>query len=160
MRENTDHLRLAGAGEAAQSAALDLGLHHRDQLFDVGIVELSACGHIGAAGIAVGLALFGPKLIQTVGTEITELDRTRAFCVALAAAITVIVASQLGLPVCSTHIAVGGVFGVGFFREYFTARRARVRRYNPGKGSNNNNGEIRRRRKLVRRAHLFGWQLR
>jgi PiT family inorganic phosphate transporter len=73
---------------------------------------------VGGIGIAVGLALFGPKLIKTVGSEITELDKTRAFCVAMAAAITVIVASQLGLPVSSTHIAVGGIFGVGFLREY------------------------------------------
>ncbi|GAB3481314.1 inorganic phosphate transporter [Marinomonas epiphytica] len=73
---------------------------------------------VGALGIAVGLALFGPKLIKTVGTEITELDQTRAYCIAMAAAITVIIASQLGLPVSSTHIAVGGVFGVGFLREY------------------------------------------
>ncbi len=80
---------------------------------------------VGAVGIAVGLALFGPKLIQTVGSEITELDRTRAFCVALAAAITVILASQLGLPVSSTHIAVGGVFGVGFLREYLKVSYAR-----------------------------------
>jgi PiT family inorganic phosphate transporter len=73
---------------------------------------------VGAVGIAVGLALFGPKLIQTVGSEITELDQMRAFSIAMAAAITVIIASQLGLPVSSTHIAVGGVFGVGFLREY------------------------------------------
>jgi PiT family inorganic phosphate transporter len=72
---------------------------------------------IGAVGIAIGLALYGPKLIHTVGSEITELDKTRAFCVAMAAAITVIIASQLGLPVSSTHIAVGGIFGVGFLRE-------------------------------------------
>jgi PiT family inorganic phosphate transporter len=73
---------------------------------------------IGAFGIVVGLALYGPKLIKTVGYEITELNKMRAFCVAMAAAITVIIASQLGLPVSSTHIAVGGVFGVGFLREY------------------------------------------
>ncbi len=73
---------------------------------------------VGGIGIAFGLALFGPKLIKTVGSEITELDKTRAFCVAMAAAITVIIASQLGLPVSSTHIAVGGIFGVGFLREY------------------------------------------
>lgn len=76
---------------------------------------------VGAIGIALGLALYGPKLIRTVGTEITELDKMRAFCVALAAAITVIIATQLGLPVSSTHIAVGGVFGVGFLREYLEA---------------------------------------
>ncbi len=73
---------------------------------------------VGALGISLGLALYGPKLIKKVGSEITELDQIRAFCVALAAAITVIVASALGLPVSSTHIAVGGVFGVGFLREY------------------------------------------
>jgi len=73
---------------------------------------------VGALGIAFGLALYGPKLIHTVGSEITELDKTRAFCIAMAAAITVIIASQLGLPVSSTHIAVGGIFGVGFLREY------------------------------------------
>lgn len=73
---------------------------------------------VGAMGIALGLALYGPKLIRTVGSEITELDKMRAFCVAMAAAITVIIASQLGLPVSSTHIAVGAVFGVGFLREY------------------------------------------
>jgi len=73
---------------------------------------------VGAIGIATGLALYGPKLIRTVGSEITELDQMRAFSVAMAASITVIIASQLGLPVSSTHIAVGGIFGVGFLREY------------------------------------------
>ena len=73
---------------------------------------------VGALGIALGLALYGPKLIRTVGSEITELDQMRAFSVAMAASITVIIASQLGLPVSSTHIAIGGIFGVGFLREY------------------------------------------
>ncbi len=81
---------------------------------------------VGALGISIGLALYGPKLIRTVGSEITELDRMRAFCIAMAAAITVIVASQLGLPVSSTHIAVGGVFGVGFLREYLKVSYARM----------------------------------
>ena len=73
---------------------------------------------VGALGIALGLALYGPKLIKTVGSEITELDQMRAFSIAMAASITVIIASQLGLPVSSTHIAIGGVFGVGFLREW------------------------------------------
>ncbi len=76
---------------------------------------------IGAAGISLGLALYGPRLIRTVGSEITELNKTRAFCIAMAASVTVIIASQFGLPVSSTHIAVGGVFGVGFLREYLKA---------------------------------------
>lgn len=81
---------------------------------------------VGALGISLGLALYGPKLIRTVGSEITELDRMRAFCIAMVAAITVIVASQLGLPVSSTHIAVGGVFGVGFLREQLKVRYAQM----------------------------------
>ena len=80
---------------------------------------------VGAIGIALGLALYGPKLIRTVGSEITELDQSRAFCIAMAAAITVIIATQFGLPVSSTHIAVGAVFGVGFLREYLKASHAK-----------------------------------
>jgi len=80
---------------------------------------------VGALGIAIGLGLYGPKLIRTVGSEITELDQMRAFSVAMAAAITVIIASQLGLPVSSTHIAVGGIFGVGFLREYLDTTDAK-----------------------------------
>ena len=109
---------------------------------------------IGAFGISFGLFLFGPKLIRMVGSQITKLNPMRAYCVALSAAITVIVASWFGLPVSSTHIAVGGVFGVGFYREWDTSRRMRK-----------NSGTIpeemriapeeRRRRKLVRRSHFM-----
>ncbi len=81
----------------------------------------------GGLGIAVGLALFGPRLIRTVGSEITELDPIRAFSIMLAAAITVIIASQLGLPVSSTHIAVGAVFGVGFLREWLDSQHMKER---------------------------------
>ncbi len=73
---------------------------------------------IGAGGIAIGLALFGAKLIRTVGKQLTTLDQTRAFCICLSAAITVICASALGLPVSSTHIAIGSIFGIGFYREF------------------------------------------
>ncbi|MFN3549488.1 MAG: inorganic phosphate transporter, partial [Mesorhizobium sp.] len=84
---------------------------------------------IGAFGISFGLLLFGPKLVRMVGEQITKLNPMRAFCVALSAALTVIVASWFGLPVSSTHIAVGAVFGVGFFREWYTARSPRRRAY-------------------------------
>ncbi|PAF54232.1 inorganic phosphate transporter [Helicobacter sp. 13S00482-2] len=77
---------------------------------------------VGGLGISLGLALYGPKLIKTVGSEITELNKIRAFCIALSAALTVLVASGLGLPVSSTHIAIGAVFGVGFLREYLKKR--------------------------------------
>nr|WP_240969557.1 inorganic phosphate transporter [Sneathiella limimaris] len=120
---------------------------------------------IGAVGLSAGLFLFGPKLIKTVGDEITKMNPMRAFCVALSAGITVLIASALGLPVSSTHIAVGAVFGVGFFREWITEKRAREfrkeqqrQKINPE--SNLPEGELppesnRQKKKLVRRSHVF-----
>ena len=105
---------------------------------------------IGAVGLSVGLILFGPRLIRLVGSEITKLNAMRAWCVALAAAITVILASWLGLPVSSTHIAIGGIFGVGFFREWYAERILRKERSTAALPE-----EERARRKLVRRSHLL-----
>jgi len=117
---------------------------------------------IGAVGISIGLLLFGPKIIEIVGEKITKLDRVRAFCVALSASITVIIASTLGLPVSSTHIAVGAVFGVGFLREYVTNRGSHVQAARWGDtAAPMSEGELSRRfakshkRKLVRRRHLM-----
>jgi inorganic phosphate transporter, PiT family len=107
---------------------------------------------VGAAGLSFGLMLFGPKLIRMVGSQITKLNPMRAYCVALSAAITVIVASWLGLPVSSTHIAVGAIFGVGFYREYHAENRARKLGILKGKPVA---VEERRRRKLVRRSHFL-----
>jgi PiT family inorganic phosphate transporter len=84
---------------------------------------------IGALGISAGLLLFGPRLIRIVGSQITKLNPIRGYCVAVSAALTVILASALGLPVSSTHIAVGSVFGVGFFREFYAVNSRRRQDY-------------------------------
>ena len=117
---------------------------------------------IGAFGISLGLLLFGPRLIKLVGEQITKLNPMRAFCVALSAAFTVIVASWLGLPVSSTHIAVGAVFGVGFFREWYTRKSKRRIEYMRMKASTwdideqeERNADELRRRYLVRRSHFM-----
>jgi PiT family inorganic phosphate transporter len=115
---------------------------------------------IGAFGISLGLFLYGPKLIRKVGDQITKMNPMRAYCVALSAAITVIIASWLGLPVSSTHIAVGAVFGVGFFREYYTGRSKRRREMVSRSGKSSPEDppvapEVLRSRKLVRRAHFL-----
>ncbi len=81
---------------------------------------------LGALGISLGLALYGPRVIRTVGSQITTLDPMRAYCIAMSATLTVILASQLGLPVSTTHVAVGAVFGVGFLREYIKRKYARI----------------------------------
>ncbi|MGB5570114.1 MAG: inorganic phosphate transporter, partial [Sedimenticolaceae bacterium] len=71
---------------------------------------------LGGVGIVVGLATMGWKVMQTIGTKITELTPTRGYCATLAAATTVVLASKTGLPVSTTHIAVGAVMGVGLAR--------------------------------------------
>jgi PiT family inorganic phosphate transporter len=133
-----------------------------------GIADNSMIGHpplwvmlIGAFGISVGLLLFGPRLIRLVGEEITKLNPTRAYCVALSTAFTVIVASWLGLPVSTTHIAVGSVFGVGFFREWYTRNSKRriefIRRKTESFEIDEPEPNVHeaRRRYLVRRSHFM-----
>jgi inorganic phosphate transporter, PiT family len=117
---------------------------------------------IGGFGISIGLLLFGPRLIKLVGEQITKLNPMRAYCVSLSAALTVILASALGLPVSSTHIAVGAVFGVGFFREWYTRNSKRRVEYMKMKADRweieerpERNAEELRRRYLVRRSHFM-----
>ena len=71
---------------------------------------------LGGIGIVVGLATMGYKVMETIGTKITELTPTRGYCATLAAATTVVLASKTGLPVSTTQIAVGAVMGVGLAR--------------------------------------------
>jgi PiT family inorganic phosphate transporter len=114
---------------------------------------------IGAFGIALGLALFGPKLIIIVGEKITRLNSPRAFCVALSSAVTVLIATTMGLPVSSTNIAVGAVFGVGFLREFF--ENPNRRKLQPGHKLNATAEDAfagrssRGKRRLVRRRFVY-----
>ncbi|MRI32547.1 phosphate permease [Endozoicomonas sp. OPT23] len=71
---------------------------------------------LGAAGIVVGLATYGYKVMATIGTHITELTPSRGFAAELAAASTVVLATGTGLPISTTHTLVGAVLGVGLAR--------------------------------------------
>ncbi len=71
---------------------------------------------LGGAGIVLGLATYGYKVIRTIGTHITELTPSSGFAAELAAASTVVIASGYSLPVSTTHTLVGGVLGVGLAR--------------------------------------------
>lgn len=116
---------------------------------------------IGATGISTGLLLFGPRLIRLVGEQITKLNPVRSYCVSLSAALTVLAASWAGLPVSSTHIAVGSVFGVGFFREWYVnhwrpkARKSESQDPTSTEGGNEDDTSELRRRLLVRRSHFM-----
>jgi PiT family inorganic phosphate transporter len=70
----------------------------------------------GGIGIACGIAMAGHRVMETMGEKITTLSNTRGFSVEFATATTVLVASKMGLPVSTTHAAVGGVLGVGLAR--------------------------------------------
>jgi PiT family inorganic phosphate transporter len=71
---------------------------------------------LGGAGIVIGLATFGVRVIATVGKKITHLTPSRGFAAELAAASTIVVASGTGMPISTTHTLVGAVLGVGMAR--------------------------------------------
>ncbi|WP_350335302.1 inorganic phosphate transporter [Coralliovum pocilloporae] len=121
---------------------------------------------LGALGISSGLLLFGRRLVRLVGHEITRMNPIRAFCIALAATSTVLLASTLGLPVSTTHITIGALFGVGFAREFRTAFQRGSRLKSKSLQSKTANGtasgtadkfqlQAYQRRKLVRRSHIL-----
>ena len=71
---------------------------------------------LGGAGIVVGLATYGIRVIATVGEKITQLTPSRGFAAELAAATTIVIASGTGIPISTTHTLVGAVLGVGLAR--------------------------------------------
>ena len=71
---------------------------------------------LGAFGIVMGLAIFGKRVMQTIGKNITHLTPSRGFAAELAAASTVVIASGTGLPISTTQTLVGAVLGVGMAR--------------------------------------------
>ena len=75
-----------------------------------------------AFSLSFWLAVFGGRLIKTVGKSITKLDQTRAYSIALAAAITVITASAMWLPVSTTQIALWWIFGIWLYRQWLKSK--------------------------------------
>jgi len=73
---------------------------------------------LGGGGIVLGLATYGYRVMQTIGRKITELTPSSGFCATMAAASTVVLASRTGMPVSTTHIAVGAVMGVGLAKGF------------------------------------------
>ena len=71
---------------------------------------------LGGLGIAVGVATYGYRVMETVGKKITELTNTRGFTIDFSAATVVLFASWLGMPISTTHTVVGAVVGVGLAR--------------------------------------------
>ncbi len=71
---------------------------------------------MGGVGIAVGIATWGYRVMETLGKKITEMTPSRGFSAEFAGATTVLVASKMGMPISTTHTLVGCVVGVGLAR--------------------------------------------
>ena len=72
---------------------------------------------LGGVGIVAGLAIWGKKVIATIGESIISLQPSSGFCAELATATTILLASRLGLPVSTSHALVGGVVGIGLVQN-------------------------------------------
>ena len=73
---------------------------------------------LGGVGIVGGLAIWGKKVIATIGENIISLQPSSGFCAELATATTILIASRLGLPVSTSHALVGGVVGIGLVQNF------------------------------------------
>ena len=71
---------------------------------------------LGGIGIVIGLATWGWRVMETIGRKITQLTPTRGFSALFGAALTIVLATKLGLPISTTHTLVGAVLGVGLAR--------------------------------------------
>ncbi|MDP6336119.1 MAG: anion permease [Nitrospinaceae bacterium] len=71
---------------------------------------------MGGACIVFGLLVWGRRVMETIGSKITEITPSRGFCATFGAATIVLICSKMGLPVSTTHTLVGSVIGVGFAR--------------------------------------------
>jgi PiT family inorganic phosphate transporter len=81
---------------------------------------------LGAMGIVAGLAVWGKKVIATIGENIISLEPSSGFCAELATAITILIASRLGLPVSTSHALVGGVVGIGLVQNIKSIKFATI----------------------------------
>ena len=70
---------------------------------------------LGSAGIAIGVVTWGWRVMETIGSKITDITPTRGFAATFGAATTVLIFSMpfLAVPVSTTHTLVGAVVGVG-----------------------------------------------
>lgn len=103
-------------GPVAAISSLTLEGGNDIQTIMAGNVVPSWILFLGSFGIVLGLAMYGKKVISTVGKKITLLTPSRGYAATLAAAITVVFASSTGIPISTTHTLVGGIFGVGLAR--------------------------------------------
>ncbi|MCP2728116.1 inorganic phosphate transporter [Limnofasciculus baicalensis] len=82
---------------------------------------------LGGCGIVAGLAIWGKKVIATIGENIIPLQPSSGFCAEIATATTVLIASKLGFPVSTSHALVGGVVGIGLIQNWRNVRFSTIK---------------------------------
>lgn len=68
---------------------------------------------LGGAGISIGLLTYGYNVIKAIGIKLTKISPSRGFCIEMGMSIVVIIGSNLGIPLSTTHCQVGATVGVG-----------------------------------------------
>ena len=101
-------------GVMALAAALYFG--HTEINVDLWMILLSAFA------IGMGTALGGWKVIRTLGLRITKLEPVHGFAASTAGATVIEIASNIGLPVSTTHTISGSIIGVGATRRLSAVR--------------------------------------
>jgi PiT family inorganic phosphate transporter len=107
-----------GANDVANAMGPLAGIYH---IYTTGAVAQQTAVPIGLLAfggtmICIGVCTWGYRVIETMGSKITELTSVRGFTVEFSAATVILVASMMGLPVSTTHAAVGAFVGVGLAR--------------------------------------------
>ena len=82
---------------------------------------------LGAAGVVLGLVTYGYRIMETVGSKITQLTPSRGFAAQLTTSVIIIVASALGMPVSTTQIMVGSILGIGLAKGLMAINLGTVR---------------------------------
>jgi PiT family inorganic phosphate transporter len=103
------HLQIASAGIIAMSLAVYSGGSHAAEHFEVPVWVMAACAMAMGAGTMAG----GVRIIKTMGTKIIDLKPIHGFAAETSAAVTILAATHLGLPVSTTHVISGAIMGVG-----------------------------------------------
>jgi len=83
---------------------------------------------VSAAAISLGMLMGGWRVIKTVGMKVTALEPIHAFAANVAAAGVIEGASQLGIPVSTTHCSSAAIMGVGATKRLSAVRWGVARR--------------------------------